>query len=102
MRLLFPVLILPLLVPAASTAQTTAPLVQSPENSAAAAAAASSTCRKVTSYHADVGSAWRGDPVRPRKLTELPPATSYKAVYRLVNGCEEPLTVAEYQRSVVR
>ena len=65
-------------------------------------AATKSTCRKVTSYHAQRGSAWRGDPVTPRKLTELPPAESYKAVYRTVNGCEEPMTVAEYQRGIIR
>ena len=103
MRLLFPVLALPLLVPEATVAQTTAaPTVESPENAARALAATKSTCRKVTSYHAQRGSAWRGDPVTPRKLTELPPAESYKAVYRTVNGCEEPMTVAEYQRGIIR
>ena len=41
----------------------------------------------------------RADPVRPRKLGELPPATGYKAVLRTIAGCNAPLTVAEYQRS---
>ena len=41
----------------------------------------------------------RADPVRPRKLGELPPATGYKAVYRTIDGCEVPMTVAEYQRA---
>ena len=41
----------------------------------------------------------RADPVRPRKLGELPPATGYKAVYRTVDGCEVPMTVVEYQRA---
>lgn len=102
MRLLFPVLALPLLVPAATSAQTPAPAIQSPQNNARAMAATNSNCRKPTSYHAEIGSAWRGDPVTPRKLAELPPAESYKAVYRTVNGCEEPMTVAEYQRGVIR
>ena len=39
----------------------------------------------------------RADPVRPRNLGELPPATGYKAVYRTIDGCEVPLTVVEYQ-----
>ena len=102
MRLLFPILALPLLVPAATSAQTPAPTVESPENAARPIAATGSNCRKTTSYRAELGSAWRGDPVAPRKLTDLPAAESYKAVYRTVDGCEEPMTVAEYQRGVIR
>ena len=102
MRLLFPVLALPLLVPAATVAQTTvAPAIQPPKNAAGAVAANNNTCRKTTSYHAEIGS-WRGGNVAPRKLTELPTAEGYKAVYRTVNGCEEPMTVAEYQRGILR
>ena len=102
MRLLFPVLALPLLVPGATSAQTPDAAIQSPQAVAGALAAASGTCRKASSYRAGAGSAWRGEPVTPKKLTELPPAESYKAVYRTVNGCEEPMTVAEYQRGVIR
>ena len=102
MRLLFPVLALPLLVPAATSAQTPAPTVQSPENTARPIAATGSNCRKATSYPAQGGMAWRDDPVTPKRLPDLPPAESYKAVYRTVNGCEEPMTVAEYQRGVIR
>jgi len=102
MRLLFPVLALPLLVPAATSAQTPAPAVEAPQIDAPSLAGTNPKCRKTTSYRADLGSAWRGDPVAPRKLTELPPAESYKAVYRTVNGCEEPMTVAEYQRGILR
>jgi hypothetical protein len=101
MRLLFPVLVLPLLVPAATSAQT-APAVESPQINTSRFVATNDKCRKTTSYRADLGSAWRGDPVAPRKLNELPPAESYKAVYRTVNGCEEPMTVAEYQRGILR
>ena len=99
MRLLLPVLALPLLVPAASFAQPGPPLVQSPRDFARARSA--TECRKPSSYQANGGSAWRGGPITPKKLTELPDATSYKAVYRIVNGCEEPLTVAEYQRTIL-
>ena len=102
MRLLFPVLALPLLVPVATSAQTPAPAAESPQINARGFVGTDPKCRKTTSYRADLGSAWRGDPVTPRKLTELPPAESYKAVYRTVNGCEEPMTVAGYQRGVVR
>ena len=34
----------------------------------------------------------------PRKLTELPPATAYMAVYRRIGGCDAPLTMANYRR----
>jgi hypothetical protein len=39
----------------------------------------------------------RGDRIAPRKLTELPPAIGYMAVYRTINGCEVPMTVVEYR-----
>ena len=32
-----------------------------------------------------------------RRLDQLPGATAYMAVYRTVNGCEEPMTVTEYR-----
>ena len=81
MRLLFPVLALPLLVPAATFAQTPAPAVESAPINTSGFVSTNDKCRKTTSYRADLGSAWRGDPMTPRKLTELPPAESYKAVY---------------------
>jgi hypothetical protein len=102
MRLLLPVLALPLLVPAATSAEMPAAVVRSPLKSPGPFAAPDTNCRKTTSHHAEQGPAWRDDPVVPRKLTDLPPAESYKAVYRTVNGCEEPMTVAEYQRGVIR
>jgi hypothetical protein len=54
-------------------------------------------CRTSTVHQASPFN--RADPVRPRKLGELPPATGYKAVYRTIDGCEVPMTVAEYQRA---
>ena len=102
MRLLFTVLALPLLLPAATAAQSPEPpTIQPPGNAGRALAMTKSNCRKTTSYHAEIGS-WRGGNVAPRKLTELPPAEGYKAVYRTANGCEEPMTVAEYQRGILR
>jgi hypothetical protein len=102
MRLLLPVLALPLLVPAATSAETPAAAVRTPLTTPDPLAVPDTSCRKTASHHAELGSGWRGDPVTPRKLGELPPAESYKAVYRTVNGCEEPMTVAEYQRGVIR
>ena len=40
----------------------------------------------------------RGPPLAPKKLTELPPAIGYMAVYRQIGGCEAPLTMVEYRR----
>jgi hypothetical protein len=37
--------------------------------------------------------------LKPRKLTELPPATTYMAVFRHIDGCEVPLTMVEYRNS---
>jgi hypothetical protein len=49
-----------------------------------------SDCKQTTSHYA-----WdRSQPQKPRKLTELPDANAYAAVYRRVNGCEEPLVVS--------
>lgn len=36
----------------------------------------------------------RGDrETRPRKLGDLPPATQYKALWNVVDGCSEPIVV---------
>jgi len=40
---------------------------------------------------------YRGKPLTPKKLNELPPATGYMAVYRHIGGCEVPLTMVEYR-----
>ena len=54
-------------------------------------------CPLTTSYFAGRGSTHRGAPLAPRKLTELPPATTYMAVHRKIDGCEVPLTMTEYR-----
>ena len=54
-------------------------------------------CPRTRSYLADQDGLYRGPPLVPRKLTELPPATTYMAVYRRVDGCEAPMTMVEYR-----
>jgi hypothetical protein len=55
------------------------------------------SCPQTTSYFAGTGSAYQGDRMAPKRLTELPPAVGYMAVYRTVDGCEVPMTVVEYR-----
>lgn len=54
-------------------------------------------CRHITNYLAEQGGLYRGQPLTPRKLTELPPATAYMAVERHIGGCDAPLTMVEYR-----
>lgn len=54
-------------------------------------------CPRTSSYLADQIGMYRGKPPMPKKLTELPPATAYMAVYRRIGGCEAPLTMTEYR-----
>lgn len=56
-----------------------------------------SECRRPTAYIADDRLVWRDDNLQPRKLTELPPAQGFMAVYRVTNGCEDPMTMVEYR-----
>lgn len=57
----------------------------------------STECQRTTSHFARDGSMFRGGPVAPRKLTELPPAMGYMAVFRHIGGCEAPMTMVEYR-----
>lgn len=53
----------------------------------------SKSCPTTTRYYA-----WQsGHPLEPRKLTELPPATAYMAVFRHIGTCEAPMTMVEYR-----
>ena len=54
-------------------------------------------CPRTTSHLADTVGVYRSQPLTPKKLTELPPATAYMAVYRHIGGCEAPLTMADYR-----
>lgn len=49
----------------------------------------SSNCTRTTSYYAS----GRGRSAGPHKLTELPDANVYSAVYRRIGGCEVPVVV---------
>ncbi len=88
-----PVILLALAVsaPAASAGPASAAAVERPNPLKV------STCRRPTSHPAEQGPMHRGKRIAPKKLTELPPAVAYMAVYRTVNGCEVPMTVVEYR-----
>lgn len=60
---------------------------------------ASPNCPRINTYLAENSGAYRGKPLAPRKLGELPPATVYMAVYRRVGGCEAPLTMSAYRNT---
>lgn len=60
-----------------AVAHSSTPLAQAPD------------CPRTTAMHAFD----RSKPLKPQKLGELPPANAYKAVYRLVRGCEVPVVV---------
>jgi hypothetical protein len=38
-----------------------------------------------------------GRPLKPQKLTELPPGIAFMAVYRHIGNCDAPLTMVEYR-----
>ena len=86
MRLLFPV---------AMAIATTASAQAAPEPSSPLqrpALVAGSDCPSATREFARKGGIWRQEPVRPKKLAELPPADTYAAVYRLdERGCMVPV-----------
>ena len=80
MRLLFPVALI--VATSASTVPAKAPPLQK----------AGAECPGATSQFARNGSMWTADPAKPKKLTQLPPAEAYAAVYRLdERGCMVPV-----------
>jgi hypothetical protein len=52
-------------------------------------------CAPTTAYVAEGrNGAYTGEPLKPRKLTELPPGNMYAAVFHHdANGCEAPIVV---------
>jgi hypothetical protein len=48
-------------------------------------------CPPISRYHAMK----RGGPLTAQKLADLPPADTYKAAYRVIDGCEAPI-IARY------
>jgi hypothetical protein len=83
MRLLIVALLTTLPSTAGAVALESAPVVKgtAPHQTA--------DCPPTTNYYAYR----RGEPVKPRKLTELPPANAYLAVYRHIGHCEAPIVV---------
>ena len=88
MRVPAALLIVSLFVPV--TASVAAPHQPAPDSSA-------SHCQRTRSYVAEGTGVYRAEPLTPKKLTELPPATAYMAVYRHIGQCEAPLTMARYR-----
>ena len=54
-------------------------------------------CRPTSPYVAQKRGVFWDQRLQPRKLTELPPATTYMAVFRHIGGCEAPLTMSDYR-----
>jgi hypothetical protein len=84
MRFLFPVAIVVAAAAAALPAKR-APLQRT-----------GADCPGVTNQWVREGRSWRSQPMKPRKLGELPPAEAYAAVYRLdERGCMVPVKFRE-------
>lgn len=82
--------------PTAEAVPAPAPAVERPR---AVEQMISDDCRRTSRHYADADSVYRGEPLTPRKLDDLPDATAYMAVMRRdANGCEDPLTVIEYRQ----
>jgi hypothetical protein len=91
MRLLFPVAIA--LASAAAALPAKSPPLQKPGQ------LAGSDCPSATDHFTRQGRVWTRDPVKPKKLAELPPADSYAAVYRLdERGCMVPVKFRDVRR----
>jgi len=52
-------------------------------------------CANATNHFAGRPIVFKGDPTKPQKLTELPDAETYAAVYRVVDGCAVPVLYRE-------
>jgi len=91
MRVAAALLILSILTPVTASGARTVEATRSTGSSSAF------HCPRTTSYLADKVGVYRSQPLRPKKLTELPPATAYMAVYRHIGACEAPLTMADYR-----
>jgi hypothetical protein len=72
-----------------ATLPSAALAVSVPDGSRKPVASDRERCPQTTHYYT-----WQRDkPVRPQRLTQLPDANAYAAVYRRVAGCEIPLVV---------
>lgn len=92
------VLVVTLAAPAPAAGPAPAPTAEKPAQAQPAQPFPNAEkCPRTTSHFAGRGSLYQGAPLVPKKLTELPAATGYMAVYRTVEGCEVPLTMTEYR-----
>ena len=93
MRLLFPVALAFAASASAQPGVVTAPKSQKQTMLQA------SDCPSASSHFARNGSVWRQSPTKPKKLTELPPADTYAAVYHLdERGCMVPVKYRDVRR----
>ena len=84
MRFLFPVAIV--LAASAAVLPAKTPPLQKP----------GADCPGATGQWVRQGRGWHSQPVKPRKLGQLPPAEAYAAVYRLdERGCMVPVKFRE-------
>jgi len=61
--------------------------------SAAPAQSKLPNCPTTSSYLTGSGSLYRGKPLTPRRLTELPDGNLYLTAYLRIDGCEAPIIV---------
>ena len=93
MRLLFPVAMIVATGALAQPGVVTAPSMHKPN------ALQASDCPSASSHFARNRSIWREVPMKPRKLTELPPAETYAAIYHLdERGCMVPIKYRDVRR----
>ena len=88
---------LPAVLAALAVTFSAAPTPQLTPQQRAALERLKAQCPQTTSHLAEQGGLYRGERLAPRKLTELPPATTYMAVFRHIGSCEAPLTMIEYR-----
>jgi len=90
-------LVIAISAPAPAAGPAPPQIVATPTNQAPLGAHTAENCPRTTSHYAGKGSMYGGALLSPQKLTELPPAVGYMAVYRTLDGCENPLTMVEYR-----
>ncbi len=80
-----------LLIPGSAASAPAPPHAPGPAQDPTVESANPLNCPRTTRHYAGKGSMYRGEPIEPQKLTELPPAETYAAVVRHIGGCEVPL-----------
>jgi hypothetical protein len=67
------------------------------QNAQPSGTSSAANCPQTAAHVAAEKAPYHGQKLAPHKLTDLPPATTYMAVYRRIDGCEAPLTMADYR-----